>query len=283
MIGRPAFWVWATGCALGAYTTLITIVPQANVFSSGALIGLVVLIPVLLVGFWLFHHIRPVRTNPVGYALMAVAWGCFGAFGVAFAANTAFLGLVGKVAGLEFVDQWGDAIVAPIDEELAKVAGVALLALMIPWLITGPLAGFGYGALIGLGFQVVEDFLYVFNSIIAAGGIQEVGDTLSTLFVRVALSAWWSHWAMTAVAGAGLGYFAGRADRPMRRRALVGLGGLLLGMAMHAWWDSPALPGAFLVKGFPLLLVAFAVFLVARHDERTRFPVAAPAEIQRAT
>jgi RsiW-degrading membrane proteinase PrsW (M82 family) len=282
MMGRPAFWVWAVACALGAYTTLITIVPPAGVFSSGALIGLVVLIPVLVVGFWLFHLVRPVHLNPMAYALMALAWGGFGAFGVAFAANTAFLGLLSKTAGLEFADRWGVAIVAPIDEEFAKVAGVALLALMVPHLVSGPLAGFGYGALAGLGFQVVEDFLYVFNTIIAAGGVHEVSDTLSSLFVRVVLSAWWSHWAMTAVSGAGLGYLLGRAGQPMPRRALVGVGGLVLAMLMHAWWDSPALAGAFLTKGLPLLLVTLVVFVLARRDERNRVPLSAQAEVQEA-
>ncbi|MEO3855723.1 PrsW family intramembrane metalloprotease [Acrocarpospora sp. B8E8] len=282
MTGRPAFWVWAVGCALGAYTTLITIVPQAGVFSSGALIGLVVLVPLLLVGFWLFHRIRPVRSNPVRYALMAVAWGGFGAFGVAFAANTAFLSLLRKTVGLEFADRWGNTIVAPIDEELAKVAGVALLALMVPHLISGPLAGFGYGALAGLGFQVVENFLYVFNTITAAGGVHEVSDSLSSLFVRVVLSAWWSHWAMTAVSGAALGYLLGRVCRPMPRRVLVGAGGLALAMLMHAWWDSPTLAGAFLIKALPLLLVALIVFLLARHNERHRVPCTAQAEVQEA-
>ncbi|GAA1012941.1 hypothetical protein Aple_015710 [Acrocarpospora pleiomorpha] len=282
MTGRPAFWVWAVGCALGAYTTLIIIVPQAGVFSAGALIGLVVLAPLLLVGFWLFHRIRPVRSNPAKYALMALAWGGFGAFGVAFAANTAFLGLLRKTVGLEFTDRWGATIAAPVDEELAKVAGVALLALMASHLISGPLAGFGYGALIGLGFQVVENFLYVFNTITAAGGVHEVSDTLSSLFVRVVLSTWWSHWAMTAVSGAAFGYLLGRTCRPMPRRALVGAGGLVLAMLMHAWWDSPALAGSFLIKGLPLLLVALIVFVLARHDERHRVPCTAQAEVQEA-
>jgi RsiW-degrading membrane proteinase PrsW (M82 family) len=277
--GRPAFWVWAVACALGAYTTVIMLLPQAGVFSVGAVIALIVLSPVLLLGFWLFHRIGPVRAKPVGYALMALAWGGFGAFGVAFAANPAFLGLLGKTGGLAFADQWGDAIAAPVNEELAKASGVALLALAAPRLITGPLAGFGYGALVGLGFQVVEDFLYVFNTIAAAGGVQEVSDTLSSLFVRVVLSAWWSHWAMSAVAGAGLGHLFGRTDLRMRRRAAVGAGGVLLAMLMHGWWDSPALPGAFLLKGVPLLAVAAVVFLLARHDERTRVPVATGAEV----
>ncbi|GIH25937.1 hypothetical protein Aph01nite_42470 [Acrocarpospora phusangensis] len=286
MTGRPAFWLWAVACALGAYTTVVTLAPQAGVFSVAAVLAMIVLSPLLLLGFWLFHRVRPVRANPVGYALMALAWGGFGAFGVALVANPAFLSLIGKTMGLTFADRWGDAIAAPVNEELAKSAGVALLALAKPRpprLITGPLAGFGYGALIGLGFQIVEDFLYVFNTITAAGGVQEVTDTLSSLFVRVVLSAWWSHWAMTAVAGAGLGYALGRTDLRAGRRALVGAAGVLLAMAMHAWWDSPALPGAFLTKGVPLLLVAAAVYLLARHDERTRLRVPAGAGIRQAT
>ncbi|WP_061290864.1 PrsW family intramembrane metalloprotease [Herbidospora cretacea] len=268
MTRRPAFWVWLLGVVLGVLTVWTTLVPQARVFLAGTLIALGVLVPVLLLAFWLFTRIRPVRAAPTGYSWMALAWGGLAAFGVAFLANTAFSAILTKTTGPLFADRWADAIAAPLDEETAKLAGVALIALIAPWVMTGALAGFGYGAIVGLGFQIMEDFLYVFNTIIATGGIQQGEDTIASLFARLVYSAWWSHWAMTAVAGAGLGYAIARTDRPLGTRVTVAVTAWVVAMLMHAWWDSPLLPDSTFGKGVPLLVIAIVVFIAARHLDR---------------
>lgn len=268
MTGRPAFWVWLLGVVAGLLLINTTLVPQARVFTIGTMIALCVLVPVLLAAFWLFTRVRPLRAAPIGYSWMALAWGGLAAFGVAFLANTAFSSLLTKATSPLFADRWADAIVAPLDEETAKLAGVALIALIAPWVMSGALAGFGYGAVVGLGFQIVEDFLYVFNTIIATGGIQQSGDTVQSLFARLVYSAWWSHWAMTAVAGAGLGYAIARTDRTLASRVTVAVSAWILAMLMHAWWDSPLLSDSAFAKGIPLLVVAIVVFIVARHLDR---------------
>src|SRR5262249_22775326 len=162
-------------------------------FPAGAAVGLGLLAPILVGGVLLFRWLHPVRSRAWSYALIAVTWGLTAAFGVAFAANTALLGIIAQTAGLAFSDPWGAAVAAPVDEETAKLAGVVLLALMAPRAIRGPLDGFGYGALVGVGFQVIEDFLYVFNTIVLTGAVHSVSAAAGSFFVRVVFGAWWSH------------------------------------------------------------------------------------------
>lgn len=279
MTGRPAFWVWLLGVVMGVLLVYTTLVPQARVFTIGTLIALCVLVPVLLVAFWLFTRIRPLRAAPIGYAWMALAWGGLAAFAVAFLANTAFSAILSKTTAPLFADRWADAIVAPLDEETAKLAGVALIALIAPWVMSGALAGFGYGAIIGLAFQIVEDLLYVFNTIIATGGIEQSGDTVESLIARLVYSAWWSHWAMTAVAGAGLGYAIARTDRTPATRVTVAVSAWIVAMLMHAWWDSPLLPDSTFAKGIPLLVIAIVVFIAARHLDRRSIAYGDPQRV----
>ncbi|GAA2152611.1 PrsW family intramembrane metalloprotease [Actinomadura napierensis] len=270
MTRRPAFWLWAVMCPLGAWIALRAMDAQIAEFPAAAVAGFALLAPVLVLGVWGLRRLHPVRPRPVGYAMIAVAWGGLAAFGTALVANAAFQAVIAKTAGPEFNARWGASIAAPVDEELLKLAGVAVLALMVPCAVRGPLDGWAYGALAGLGFQIVENFLYVLNTIVLTGGTQDTNAAFFTFGGRVIGGAWWSHWAMTAVGGAGLGSLLGRATRPT---AALAFGSLLLAMALHAWWDSPLLPGAALLplKGAPILLAAVIAYRLARRRYLVRF------------
>jgi RsiW-degrading membrane proteinase PrsW (M82 family) len=281
---RSAFWLWAVVCLLGALMVELALERQVLIFPEGARLGLIVLIPLLLAGFWYFRRLHPIRSHPRGYALLMTAWGVFAAFGVALTANEAFNGIISKTTGLSFADRWEAAITAPIDEEILKLTGVALLALMAPRAIRGPLDGFAYGALVGFGFEIVEDFFYIFNAIVQNGAVDSTSSAIVSLIARVGYSLWWGHWAMTAVSGAGLGYLVGATGRPLARRLLVAAGAFLLAVAMHAWWDSPLLSGrlwGMLAKGLVILIIAVVVYRVARRRYLARFRDAAAAEADR--
>lgn len=279
---RSAFWLWAVFCLLGALMGILTLTPYVLVFFGGALVGALVLISVLLAGFWYFRRLHPVRSHPRSHALLITAWGLFAVPGVALIANEAFGGILTQMAGLSFADRWGAAISAPIVEETLKLAGVALLALMVPQAIRGPLDGFAYGALAGFGFEIAENYLYVFNTIVAHGAVHSTVSVLDSLIGRVG-TIWWGHWAMGAVAGAGLGYLVGVTGRPLARRLLVAVGAFVLTMAMHAWWDFPLLAGGTWVwaRGPAILVIAVVVYRVARRRYLDRFRSAAAAEADR--
>ncbi|CNG69945.1 Uncharacterised protein [Mycobacterium tuberculosis] len=274
---RPAFWLWAAACLLGAWTAFRGIGAQVAAFPVGAIIGVALLAPSLAVGVWVLRRLHPVRSHPLGYALVAVAWGGLAAFGAALPANSAFQAVIGKTAGPGFNAVWGASISAPVDEEILKLLGVAVLALMAPAAVRGPLDGWGYGALAGLGFQFAENFLYVLNTIVLTGATQDASAAFFSFGSRVVGGAWWSHWAMTAVGGAGLGWLLGRGSRTS---AAAAAGALLLAMALHSWWDAPVLPGVLLlpVKGAPILFAAIAAYRLARRHYLSHFRRSVHAE-----
>ncbi|MGI5233600.1 PrsW family intramembrane metalloprotease [Actinoallomurus sp. CA-142502] len=280
---RSAFWLWAVAFLIGFVLTGLDIGVNAAVFPDGALVGLLVLLPVLLAGYWFFRRLHPIRSHPRGYALLMIGWGAFSAGGIAGIPNGSLLNIVKKLAGADLADRWGIAIAAPIDEETLKLIGVVLLALMAPQAIRGPLDGFAYGALIGFGFAVLEDYSYVFITITQKGAVQAGSAAVTSLVGRVALDLWFTHWAFTAVSGAGLGYLIGNRERPLAWRLPVAVGAFLFAVIMHAWWDSPFLAGGGweVLRRSVILISAVAVYRVARRQYLRCFRNAAVAEVSR--
>ena len=81
-----------------------------------------------------------------------------------------------------------------------------------------------YGAFVGLGFQVVEDFIYAVNAVGIAGQGDRVGPVIVTFFLRGFLAGLWSHTLFSALAGAGIAYFVvRRQNRSLSRRLAVAL------------------------------------------------------------
>ena len=68
------------------------------------------------------------------------------------------------------VDSWAAAIVAPVDEELYKGAGLVIIYLMARSEFDSVMDGLVYGAMIGLGFQVVENVQYFMLAAGESGG-----------------------------------------------------------------------------------------------------------------
>ncbi|WP_067885568.1 PrsW family intramembrane metalloprotease [Actinomadura chibensis] len=277
---RSAFWLWAAVCLIGGWIAVTGLDTAVRAFPAGAIAGGALLAPTLVVGVWALRRLHPVRTRPIGYSLVAVAWGAFGAFGLALPANAAFQAVLSKTAGPGFNAQWGAAIAAPVNEETLKLLGVVTLALMAPTAVRGPLDGWGYGALTGFGFQIAENFLYVLNTIVLTGATQDLHAAFFSFGGRVIGGAWWSHWAMTAVGGAGLGCLLGRATRTT---AVLAAGAFLLAMALHAWWDAPVLAGVgmLVLKGLPILLAAVVAYRLARRRYLAHFRRTAYAETVR--
>jgi protease PrsW len=231
-----AFWVYCLLVVVGAVVLSGQISIAAAAY-SGALVSGAIAFGLLAVAYlWFIHYEDRYTTVPRKLAAAGFVWGAVGAIGAfALLGNDAVMSLCSKSFGASFAYDWAAALTAPIDEELAKGAGVLLLLVLAPRLVRSPFDGLILGAFVGLGFQISEDISYAFIG--AANAFGDVGAAWGTIVVRT-LSSIPSHWMYTGVFGAGLVWFVGRPEVPARK----GLGAALMltAMVMHGLWDASA-------------------------------------------
>jgi protease PrsW len=263
---RWLWWVLAAVAAVGSVVLVHDFGALVRVFPAEAGLAFALMLLTAAVGWWVFRRIRPISAPPRPVSLVAVGWGVTAATGFAILANGGLQDVWARLGGIEFAAAWGAALTAPLNEELMKLAGVVLIALTWPRLVRGPMDGFVFGTLVGLGFQVAENWTYAMNSILVFGGTDDTVAVVQSFFTRVALTGLGSHWAMTGVAGAGAGFLLGRAGP----RVLPGVGLVLVAMLMHWQFDSPLLGGlaGAIVKALLNLAVALAVYFLLRHRIR---------------
>lgn len=240
-------------CVFGVGVLVWTFYRSLAVFPGATVLAVVLELPLLIIGFWLLRLARPLRAPSRTWSAAAVVWGATAATGCALLANQGLTGLWAKGAGVTFASNWSAALSAPLNEELPKLAGVAMIALAAPRAIRGPLDGMVYGALTGLGFQAMENITYSLNNIPMSAATDPAGAAFSSALVRIGWTALGSHWTMTAVAGAGIGYLAARG---LHRGAPAAAACLAVAIAMHLQFDAPQ-PVIFLK-----VLINFVVILV---------------------
>ena len=112
-----------------------------------------------------------------------------------------------KVGGTAFASKWAAGLTAPINEEWGKALGLVLLIGLAPRLVRSAYDGFMIGAFIGLGFQVFEDVLYVFNSAAQTFGVNQFGAALEIFIIRGAAGIV-SHALFSAIFCAGVMWFS---------------------------------------------------------------------------
>ncbi len=122
------------------------------------------------------------------------------------------------------------ASAAGVTEELAKGAGLLLLLFVARDEFDNVTDGVIYGALVGAGFAMVENFVYFAVAPRSDLGILIIG--------RIALG-WLSHSTFSALFGAGLGYI--RETRDRRARWLAPIGGMIGAIVLHTYFDFIAL------------------------------------------
>ena len=231
-----AFWVYCLLVAAG----VVVISGQVSIAAaaySGALTSGIIAFGLLAVAYlWFIHYEDRYATIPAKLAAAGFIWGGLGAVGAfALLGNDAVMSLYSKTFGASFTFDWGAALAAPIDEELAKGAGVLLLLTLAPRLIRSPFDGLILGAFVGLGFQISENISYAWIG--AANSFGDLGATWSTIIGRT-LASIPSHWMYTGIFGAGLIWFIGRPEVPARKG--LGAGLMLSAMVMHGLWDASA-------------------------------------------
>lgn len=177
---------------------------------------------------WLSH--RSDR-EPLWLLLLSFLWGGIGAVLLALPLNTAFhwgVEALAPVVGLDpaVAAALGPTVGAPLFEEPAK----AVFLLFVAWNRRphDMSSGFVYGAALGLGFGMTENFLY-FNTV-----SDDLVTWLTVVGIRTAYSAM-LHAMASAVVGASFGF--GRLRGPLTLAAST-MGGLFAAMCLHALWNG---------------------------------------------
>ena len=283
LVATPARWLVLGLIAAGAVRMTLIGARFAAAYPVATLTA-VALFALLAVPFWLFvSEVDFLEREPMPLLVVAFAWGGLVATAVSIPGSTALENLVAKLGSPHLAAGWGAALAAPTVEEIAKALGIVAIVLIARTQVNSVLDGMVYGAMVGLGFQIVEDVVFAMGAVALAGQGDRVQPVVATFLLRGFLSGIWSHTLFGALAGAGIGYLVVRTDRPRRVRAGVAALGIAGAWASHALWNSPlfgdglgngglALLGVLLIKGLPPLVGI--LWLVRRaHDREVAYYV----------
>jgi len=274
----PAFWLLVALFVICGMR-LFGILETAYGKYPRATLAALVLFGLYAVPFWLFIvSMDFLEREPALLLATAFGWGAAVATTVSIPGNQAIYHLASKLVSPEFAAAWGPAIAGPTTEELLKGLGVVVIVLIARAQVNSVLDGMVYGALVGLGFQVIEDIVYAVNAVAVAGQGDAIGPVIATVFLRGFLAGLWSHTIFSALVGGGIAYFLVHQERSTLNRlagAMVGFGGAWL---LHFLWNSPLLAdgvgggasglllGLF-VKGMPALILVLSLARLARTRE----------------
>jgi RsiW-degrading membrane proteinase PrsW (M82 family) len=183
-----------------------------------------------------------------GATFFALIGNAIGQFGVAVA--------IGTGDGDPLVDASTASFVAPLVEESTKGSFLILVwGLSSLWLkeLDGALDGAIYGGVIGLGFTLTEDVLYV-----GSAGAQGGAGPMLALFVIRTVMAGLGHASFTAMTGLGVGIAA--ESKSAFVKLLAPIGGWAAAVGLHALHNFLVTFLLFEGQGLLLKLFMFWIF-----------------------
>jgi len=169
-----------------------------------------------------------------------------GAFGWGALVATLFAGIFNSINAVLLGELFAVTLGAPLIEETLK--GIALLGLLVMFRaeFDNVLDGLVYGALIGMGFELTEDVLYLGGAYLERG-LAGLGE--EWLLRPVLTGA--AHALFTGTTGAAVGWARGRHGVGVLR-FVVPVAGWALAVLQHALWNTGAVLLAIsLGEGFP--------------------------------
>ncbi len=194
--------------------------------------------------WWLDRYDR----EPIWLVLISFAWGALFATTGAVFINTFFIQLLSNLIGAPLASQLGAIVVAPLTEEPLKA--LMLIAIMFSRNFDNATDGFVYGAAIGLGFGMVENFMYFTDS------VHDAETWFWTVVVRTACTAV-MHAMATSIVGAALGWSK---FRTIDIRIIAGCLGLFIAIGVHTLWNGLAVAAG--VTNGGVFLLDILIFLV---------------------
>lgn len=288
---EPAFWLYA----LIVIATAMYAIAQQQLFRqlspSGWVLSWLLLLVYGLPVFLAIYLLDLYEREPMSLVLGAIVWGGVAATVLAGIANEGWGLLIARVGGPAFAAEWTAALAAPVVEETLKASGVVLIYLIAREEMDDVMDGFVYGAMVGLGFALVEDVFYFIGIF---GGTP--GGVLAGFYVRVVSGGLYGHVLYTGLTGMGIAYFVSRrGEVSLGRRVAIATGLFVIAVAAHFLWNSPVLdffpthvhdagdwlriPFAAAVKGLPLLIFVIVMVRLARRRERRWLESALRSEV----
>jgi RsiW-degrading membrane proteinase PrsW (M82 family) len=285
---QPAFWLFLALAPIGLLVFAVEEAAMTGLETAFVLSWALMMVYAVPVAF-LIYRLDLFEREPKSMLAGAIVWGGVIATSLAILANEAWLSVIGKVTTPDFAAQWGAAIVGPGVEETLKLMGVVTLFLIASDEFDGVMDGFVYGAMIGLGFAVVEDVSYFFIAAAAVpGAVNQAGPVIDTFLIRVGAGGLYGHVLFTGLSGIGFAYLVTQRTVALPRR----IGGAALciaaAVAAHAIWNSPLsdfvldtssgsdptvlqwiLWGG--LKGLPFLILLGALVILATRSEEAGY------------
>ncbi|MGM0555824.1 MAG: PrsW family intramembrane metalloprotease [Myxococcota bacterium] len=236
-----------------------------------AVLAFLPLIPYAAVLFWLDRN----EKEPWYLLVACLVWG--GAVATIYAGlyNSAFQTFASSVAG-EGLGQYLAAIfAAPVSEEIMKGGALIAVYLLAQRHFDNVLDGVVYGAFIGLGFAVFENFTYYMKP-------SSPGEVVELFWMRGIVGGIGSHACYTAITGAGIGYF--RVKRTGTWRWFVPPIALGVSMLAHFLWNAAGglimatgssrgeqlfftMPLAVIILSVPFVAMVLAIAFLTLHQE----------------
>jgi RsiW-degrading membrane proteinase PrsW (M82 family) len=271
---RPAYWLFVACLVYGLIELGRVLSPDYGDIATAlwASIGVNAVLAALFLD--ILARLDLFEREPPTVRAAAMLWG--GLAGVAFAmlANNAALVVLAELTDAQWARTWGPPIVAPLNEEWLKALGVVMLVLIVREHFDRSIDGLIYGALVGLGFQVVENLTYAINFAVLNPN-SDVAGALNVTFARVLSAGPWSHPLYTGAAGLGIAFFVTQTRRRLSTRWGVLIGLYALAMGMHGFWNLPmpsSMPPALAIalaygKGLIILGLFFMLYHFAARAE----------------
>ena len=199
-------------------------------------LAILFVVPLVVVYFIIIRSVDRYAPEPWWLLFLCLVWGAVGAVipsivggSLGQEALNVALNENDTKRGAEIVENASATFVAPLVEEPSKALGLLAVYLFFRRRVHethGPLSGVVYGGIIGLGFSLTEDIVYIIGAANEAGGAGFIG----VFFVRTILLGF-GHATFTALTGLGFGLFV---TMQSDWRWLMPLLGLVGGMLIHA-------------------------------------------------
>lgn len=278
---QPAFWLFVVVLAITGLDFLAQQLTMISAAPTAWFVTVILLIPYAIPVIAIIYYLDLYEREPISILLAAALWGGIAATTLAMYTNTPLMEVVYKITGdAGFTNDWSAALTAPFVEELFKGLAVVLLVAIARSELDDVLDGFIWGAMVGIGFLLVEDVIYFVRAFAETGSM---GSLVEMFMIRILGAGPYSHFLYTGLVGMGIAYYHVRTDKTKGMRLLACAGLIAAGVGAHFFWNSPLLAeilgeGGIVswfayvtVKGLPALIGLVIVVRLARQRERRWF------------